>query len=68
MLHFSRFVADIDFADSQWEPAAVTAGQCEAWAMRSDKLVFAWVVNSKTRGAGEALTVSGLKDGDPVRF
>ena len=64
MLHFSRFVADIDFAHSQWEPAAVTAGQCEAWAMKSDKLVFAWVVNSKTSVAGESLTVSGLKDGE----
>ena len=45
MLYFSRFVADIDFANLELEPAAITAGECDAWAMKSDKLVFGWVVN-----------------------
>ena len=63
MLHFSRFVADIDFANLDLQPAAVTAGQSDAWAMKSDQLVFGWVVNPKSSVARESFTLSGLKDG-----
>ncbi len=63
MLFFARFVADIDFADAVWEPAPITAGDGDAWAMRSDKLTFGWVVNPRTSVASESFTISGLPDG-----
>jgi len=63
MLHFSRFVADIDFANLNFEPAEITAGDCDAWAMKSDKLIFGWVVHPRTSVANESFTISGLRDG-----
>jgi hypothetical protein len=64
MLYFSRFVSEIDFAKLELEPAAITAGECDAWAMKSDKLVFGWVVNPKTSVAKQSFTITGLKEGD----
>jgi hypothetical protein len=32
--------------------------------MRSDKMVFGWVVNPRTGVANESFTVSGLRDGN----
>lgn len=32
--------------------------------MKSDRLIFRWVVNSKTSVAKDSFTISGLKDGD----
>jgi len=63
MLYFSQFVSDIDFANLNLAPAEITAGQCDAWAMKSDKLVFGWVVNPRTSVANESFTISGLPDG-----
>ena len=63
MLHFSRFISDIDFADLDLEPADITAGSCDAWAMESDKLIFGWVVNPRISVAKESFTISGLRDG-----
>ena len=63
MLYFSRFVADIDFANLALEPAPITAGPCDAWAMKSEKLIFGWVVNPRTSVANESFTISGLRDG-----
>ena len=63
MLYFSRFVADIDFANLNFKPATITAGQSDAWAMKSDKMVFGWVVNPRTSMANESFTISGLPDG-----
>lgn len=63
MRYFSEFVADIDFANLEFEPAEITAGDCDAWAMKSDKLIFGWVVNPRTSVANEAFTISGLPDG-----
>jgi len=60
---FSQFVGDIDFANLRLEPAEITAGPCEAWAMKSDELVFGWVVNPGAGVANETFTVSGLRDG-----
>ena len=60
MLYFSRFVADIDFANLALEPAQITAGPCDAWAMKSEKLIFGWVVNPRTSVANESFTISGL--------
>ena len=63
MLYFSQFVADIDFANLNFEPAEITAGPCDAWAMKSDKLIFGWVVHPRTSIANESFTISGLRDG-----
>jgi len=64
MRHFAQFVGDIDFARLSPEPAEITAGNCDAWAMRSGNFAFGWVVNPRTSVANESFTVSGLKDGD----
>ena len=63
MRYFSQFVADIDFANLEFEPAEITAGDCDAWAMKSDKLIFGWLVNPRTSVANETLAISGLPDG-----
>jgi|GEM_PF-5690076 len=44
-------------------PAEITAGDCDAWAMKSDKLIFGWVVHPRTSVANESFTISGLRDG-----
>ncbi|UCD50655.1 MAG: DUF5060 domain-containing protein [Phycisphaerales bacterium] len=60
MLYLSQFVADIDFANLDLEPAQITAGDCDAWAMMSDRLILGWVVNPRTSVANESFTISGL--------
>jgi len=62
--HFANFVSDIDFAHLSLKPANIKAGDCDAWAMKSDRTVFGWVVNPRVSVAKESFTVSGLKDGD----
>jgi hypothetical protein len=62
--HFADFVADIEFAKLDLEPAEITAGDCDAWALRDGNFVFGWVVNPRTSVANESFTVSGLDDGD----
>lgn len=63
MLYFSQFVSKIDFANKDFEPAEITAPNCDAWAMRSGTFVFGWVVNPRTSVANESFTISGLPDG-----
>ena len=63
MRYFRQFVADIDFAHLDWQPAQISAGGCDAWAMKSDKMIFGWVVNPQTSVANESFTLAGLKDG-----
>ncbi len=63
MLYFSRFVSDIDFAGLDFEPADITAPNCDAWAMKSGKIIFGWVVNPRISVANESFTISGLPDG-----
>ena len=64
LLHFSRFVGEIDFANlAAPQPASITAGPSDAWAIKSDKLVFGWLVNPRTSVANESLMISGLGDG-----
>ena len=63
MLHFSKFVSDIDFANLNLEPAKISAGPCDAWAMKSDKLIFGWVVHPQTSVARESFTISNLPNG-----
>ena len=61
--HFAEFVADIDFANLDFRPAEITAGDCDGWAMKSDKLIFGWVVNPRTSVAKDSFTIAGLEDG-----
>jgi hypothetical protein len=63
MLYFSQFVSKIDFADKDFEPAEISAPNCDAWAMRAGNFVIGWVVNPRTSVANESFTVSGLPDG-----
>jgi hypothetical protein len=63
MRYFGQFVRDIDFAHLDLQPAAVEATGCDAWAMKSDKLIFGWVVNAKTSVAKDSFAIVGLKDG-----
>jgi hypothetical protein len=62
--HFADFVADIEFANLDLEPAEITAGDCDAWALRDGNFVFGWVVNPRTSVANESFTIGGLGDGD----
>jgi hypothetical protein len=64
MLYFSRFTSDIDFANLDFEPADIAAPNCDAWAMKSDKLIFGWVVNPRVSVANESFTISGLPEGE----
>jgi len=64
MRYFAQFVGDIDFAHLDLQPAEIVGDGCDAWAMKSDKLVFGWVVNPQTSVANESFTISGLSDRD----
>ena len=64
MRHFANFVSDIDFAQLNLKPAEIKAGDCDAWAMKSDEIVFGWVVNPRVSVAKESFTISGLNDGN----
>ena len=69
ILNLSRFVSNIDFANQDFKPAKISAGDCDAWAMKSDKLIFGWVVNPRTSVANEIFTISGLpQDSYEVRL
>ena len=63
MLYFRQFASDIDFANLDFAPADITAGECDAWAMRSDDLLFGWIVNPRAGVAGESFTIPKLPDG-----
>jgi len=63
MLYFSRFVSDIDFANLDFKPVKIAAPNCDAWVMKSDKLIFGWVVNPRVSVANESFTISGLPEG-----
>jgi hypothetical protein len=63
MRFFAGFVNDIDFAHLEFEPAQIDAGKCDGWAMKSNKLIFGWIVNPRTSVANESFTIAGLPDG-----
>jgi hypothetical protein len=64
MLYFSRFVSDIDFANLELKPTEVEAGECGAWAMKSDSITFGWVVNPRVSVAKESFTIAGLPENE----
>jgi hypothetical protein len=61
---FARFVNDIDFAGAKWAPIAVETTAGDAWAMRSDKLIYGWFASPATSVAKESFTIAGLQPGD----
>ena len=63
MLYFRQFVSDVDFADLDLQPAEITAGLCDAYAMKSNKIIFGWVVNPRTSVANETFTLTGIPNG-----
>jgi len=63
MTYFADFVADIDFAHLDLSPAEITAGECDAYAMKSEELIFGWIVNPRVSVANVEFTISGLPDG-----
>jgi len=63
LLYFRQFTSDIDFANLDFAPADITAGECDAWAMRSDDLLFGWIVNPRAGVARESFTISKLPGG-----
>jgi hypothetical protein len=75
MHHFANFVSDIDFSHIKLKPAEIKAGDCDAWALKSDEIIgrhhkktdeiiFGWIVNPRISVAKESFTISGLKDGN----
>lgn len=64
MLHFSRFVKGIPFAEASFEPASLSVSDGDGWAMRSDRMTVGWVVNPLSGVARETVTVPGLADGE----
>lgn len=63
---FSRFVADIDFANRDWRPATLKTSAGDGWAMQSGEQIFGWLVNPVSGVANESFTVEGLPDGQYV--
>ncbi len=61
---FARFVGDIDFAGADWKPLEVQVTTGDGWAMKSDDLIYGWIVNPTSGVAQESFTLSGLDDGD----
>lgn len=60
-----RFVDEIAFSKlSGIEPAPIKLSNGDAYAMKSNELVFGWVVNPKTDVAGAQVTLSSLKNGN----
>ena len=64
MLYLRRFVDDIDFAGQEWTPAAITAGACDAFAMKSDAMSFGWIIHTRMTLANESFTLTGLQNGE----
>lgn len=59
-----RFTDQIPFSHlTGITPAEVRSLRGDAYAMKSDELVFGWIVNSESDVAGEKVTLSSLKNG-----
>jgi hypothetical protein len=61
---FAQFVSDIDFAGTDWQPLELKVSVGDGWAMKSDDLIYGWVVNPTSGAAKESFTIAGLDDGD----
>ncbi len=61
---FAQFVSDVDFAGKQWQPLEMKVSAGDGWAMKSDDLIYGWIVNPTSGVAKETITLAGLQDGD----
>lgn len=62
-----RFTDDIPFAKlSNLSPFRIDVPEGDGFAMKSDELIFGWVVNPETDVAGDTVTLSQLKNGKYV--
>ncbi len=61
---FARFVRDVDFAGAEWQPIEVEMTTGDGWAMKSNDLIYGWIVNPMSGVAKETLTITGLDDGE----
>lgn len=61
---FERFVSTIPFSKlTGLNPIDVNLSNGDAFAMKSDQLIFGWVINPKTDVTGATVTVKSLTDG-----
>lgn len=59
-----RFTDQISFSKlSGITPATINISKGDAYAIKSNELVFGWVVNPNTDVAGGKITINGLKNG-----
>lgn len=64
LLAFAQFVRDVDFAGAEWQPIEVEMSVGDGWAMKSDLMIYGWVVNPMSGVARETFTITGLDDGE----
>ena len=60
----ARFVSDVDFAGADWKPIAVETSAGDAWAMKSERLIYGWFANPSSSVAKESFTIAGLEPGE----
>jgi hypothetical protein len=59
-----KFTDQIPFGKlSDVQPASIKSKKGDAFALKSDKTVFGWVVSSKSDVAGDNITLTSLKSG-----
>ena len=57
MLYSAQFVRDIDFAQKHWKPVTLDVSDGEGWAIASNRMTFAWVVNPLNGAANETFSI-----------
>jgi len=64
MLHYRRFTERIPFAElTNLAPIRAENPGGDAYAMKSDQMIFGWAVNADTDMAGKTVTIPGVKKG-----
>jgi hypothetical protein len=64
MLHYRRFTERIPFAGlTGLTPVRAENPGGNAYAIKSDQLIFGWAVNADTDMAGKTVTITGVKKG-----
>jgi len=62
--HLRRFTDRIPFSElSGLAPVSASNPGGDAYAMRSDQLIFGWAVNADTDMTGKTITIQGIKNG-----
>jgi len=64
MLHYRRFTERIPFAElTNLAPIRAENPGGDAYAMKSDQMIFGWAVNADTDMAGKTVTIQGIRKG-----